>query len=333
MAIGSLGYRDPGWVETMAVRYPLVSVCIPCFNAERYVEATLESVFRQTYPAIEVVVVDDGSTDRSLDRLNRFSRPNLKIVSQVNVGQSGALNTCLAHASGEFVQYLDADDLIAPHKIMLQVERLAGRFNCVASAEWGRFRIDPAETIFAAEPVWCDLNPLDWLARSRSKGLGMMYPALWLIPRKLVNVAGPWCTEFTMDNEAEYFTRVLLKADRVLFCEGARTYYRSGIRGSVSGQKSPQAWESQFKVLDMCEGRVLERENSDRMRRGFSLAWQTVAHASYPYAPKVAERALARAESLHPIRIRPDGGRAFKVASRLVGWRLARRMQVMSGRP
>ena len=172
-------------------------------------------------------------------RIERLGRPNLKIVSQENRGQTDALNTCLAHATGEYIQFLDADDLIAPDKIALQMERLARHSNCVASAEWGRFRTDPAETVFAAEPVWRDLDPLDWLALSRAQGLGMMYPALWLVPRSLVDEVGPWCSELTLNNDAEYFTRILLKADRVLFCGGARTYYRSGIQGSLSGAKSP----------------------------------------------------------------------------------------------
>ena len=103
---------------------PKVSILIPCYNAEKYIGETLESVFRQTWPAIEVIVVDDGSVDRSAAVVRSFARPNLQLVEQENRGQTAALNVCLAHASGDFIQYLDADDLIEPEKIERQVIRL-----------------------------------------------------------------------------------------------------------------------------------------------------------------------------------------------------------------
>ncbi len=311
---------------------PLVSVLIPCFNAAAYIGETLESVFRQTWPAIEIVVVDDGSTDHSVDEISRFQCSRLRMISQQNRGQTTALNKCVAHSTGPFVQYLDADDLIAPDKIALQMRRLIDRPNCVATAEWGRFWTNPGDTQFFAEPVWRDLEPLDWLALSRAEGLGMMLPALWLIPRALVDRTGPWRPDLTLNNDAEYFTRVLLNAEQVLFCEGARVYYRSGVAGSLSGLKSLAAWASQFKVIEMCECRVLARENSERMRRAFSLAWQHLAHGAYPYDSALAERAIARAQILHPVRIMPGGGLRFRWLSRIIGWRAARRLQAASGR-
>jgi glycosyltransferase involved in cell wall biosynthesis len=311
---------------------PLVSVLIPCFNAERYIGETLESVFRQSWPELEIVIVDDGSTDGSAGEIKRFQCSKLTVLSQQNQGQTVALNKCVAHSSGAFVQYLDADDLIAPDKIALQMRRLIDRSDCVATAEWGRFYSDPEETRFMAEPVWRDLDPLDWLALSRAEGLGMMLPALWLIPRDLVHRIGPWHPDLTLNNDAEYFTRLLLNTKRVLFCEGARAYYRSGISGSLSGRKSPDAWASQFKVIEMCAQQVLAHEDSERMRRAFSLSWQHLGHSAYPYDPVLAERALERAESLHAISIMPDGGPAFRWLSRLIGWRAARRLQVASGR-
>jgi hypothetical protein len=181
--------------------------------------------------------------------------------------------------------------------------------------------------------VWRDLNPIDWLALSRANGLGMMFPAIWLIPMPIVRRIGPWREELTLNNDAEYFTRALLATERVLFCAGARCHYRSNMRGSLSGRKSPGAWASQFRVIELCEAYVRRREDSERVRRGFALSWQHLAHASYPYDPDLAERALACARALHPERVRPGGGLAFKIISRLVGWRAARRIQVASGRP
>lgn len=311
---------------------PLVSVLIPCYNAARTIGDTLESVLAQTWPNIEIVITDDGSTDESAAIVKQKQSAKIFFERQSNAGQTAALNNCLRRARGAYIQYLDADDLISPTKIEIQLQRLLSAPDCIASAEWGRFRNKPAETVFEAEPVRRDLLPLDWLALSRANGLGMMFPALWLIPRATLERIGPWREDLTLNNDAEYFTRAILASEQVLFCAGARCYYRSGIAGSLSGIKSPAAWKSQFKVLDLCETHVLAREDSERMRRGFALSWQHMAHACYPYDAAMAERALARATRLHDVTIEPGGGPTFKMASRLLGWRTARRLQVASGR-
>lgn len=313
--------------------HPLVSVLIPCFNAEKYIGETLESVLAQTWPNLEIIVVDDGSTDGSADVVRSFARPNLRLIEQANRGQTAALNVCLRYATGQYVQYLDADDLIAPRKIELQVRRLADNPDCVATAEWARFYDAPDTARFDPEPVWKDLDPIDWLALSRAEGGGMMLPALWLIPMRIVLSVGPWREELTLNNDAEYFTRILLAAGRVLFCPGARCFYRSAVPGSLSGRRTPEAWSSQFRVLEFCEAYVRQREDSERIRRGFALSWQHLAHAAYPYDAELAERALDRANKLHPVRIRPGGGLRFRLMSELIGWRLARRLQVLTGRP
>lgn len=312
---------------------PIVSVLIPCYNAGTYIGETLESVLRQTWPNIEIVVVNDGSTDNSANVVRSFGRSRIRLIEQANRGQTAALNRCLEFATGEFVQYLDADDLIEPDKIERQVGRLIEQPRCVASAEWGRFYESPKDTQFNSEPVWRDLAPLDWLALSRADGLGMMLPALWLVPMQVARAVGPWAEDLTLNNDAEYFTRVLLACERVLFCPGACCHYRSGVSGSLSGRKSPAAWRSQYRVLEHCEAYVRAREDSERVRRGFALSWQHLAHGCYPYDSELSARALAHARVLHPVTISPGGGRTFKLASHIVGWRVARKLQVLSGRP
>ncbi|MCP9826035.1 glycosyltransferase [Synechococcus sp. EJ6-Ellesmere] len=303
------------------------------FNAERFITETLASLRHQSHSHLEIIVVDDGSKDGSTDLVEAWGDPRLTLVRQSNAGQTAALNTALRHCHGNYVQYLDADDLISPNKIALQIARLQGKPQCIASAEWARFSSEPTEARFDPEAVWTDLDPLDWLAGSRAQGGGMLFPALWLLPRQLVEATGPWQEDLCLNNDAEYFTRALLKAERVLFCPGARCYYRSGIRGSLSGHKTIKAWQSQFKVNALCEQAVRQREDSDRIRRGFALSWQILAHSCYPYHPELAEQALERAKALHSAEIFPEGGSAFLLASKVLGWRLARRMQVLSGRP
>src|ERR1700680_3583574 len=117
---------------------PLVSVLIPCYNAEKTITATLDSVKSQTWPFIEIIVINDGSTDNSAEIIRQHASPKIRLLCQANFGQTGALNACVAKAQGQLIQYLDADDLISPNKIELQVRRLMDNPDCIASAEWGR---------------------------------------------------------------------------------------------------------------------------------------------------------------------------------------------------
>src|SRR5262245_18196033 len=103
---------------------PKVSVLIPCYNAERYIGATLEYVFGQSWPVIEVIVVDDGSDDGSVSEVQKFRSAGVMLVSQANRGASAARNRAYQISSGAFIQFLDADDIIQSDKIERQMRRL-----------------------------------------------------------------------------------------------------------------------------------------------------------------------------------------------------------------
>lgn len=98
---------------------PLVSIVIPCYNSENYVSECLESVLSQDYANIEVVVVDDGSTDSSLEILSRY--PGIRVLSQANAGACVARNRGFGISRGKYVKFLDSDDLLEPGVIGRQV--------------------------------------------------------------------------------------------------------------------------------------------------------------------------------------------------------------------
>jgi glycosyltransferase involved in cell wall biosynthesis len=105
----------------------LVSVVIPAFNAEQWVSGTVESVLKQTYKELEIVLVDDGSTDRTVEVAKdtlQNSRVPYRILRQPNAGAAGARNRGWQVARGTWIQFLDADDLLEPGKIELQVAQV-----------------------------------------------------------------------------------------------------------------------------------------------------------------------------------------------------------------
>jgi glycosyltransferase involved in cell wall biosynthesis len=108
---------------------PLVSVVIPAFNAERFLARTLDSVSRQTYSALEIIVVDDGSLDGTagIVRQQAALDPRVRLIRQENAGVAAARNRGIAESDGCFVAPLDADDLWHPQKIELQLRRFEER--------------------------------------------------------------------------------------------------------------------------------------------------------------------------------------------------------------
>jgi glycosyltransferase involved in cell wall biosynthesis len=106
------------------VKSGLVSVMMPAFNAERFIRQAIESVLEQSYSNWELIVVDDGSTDETAEALKEFVDPRIKVIHQSNAGESAARNAALEHAGGEFLAFLDADDVYLPNHLAVAVDYL-----------------------------------------------------------------------------------------------------------------------------------------------------------------------------------------------------------------
>lgn len=107
----------------------LVSVIIPAYNQGHFLAAAVQSVLDQTHAAVEILVVDDGSTDNTRTVVAHFTDPRLRYIYQENRGLSGARNTGIRHATGDYISYLDSDDQFLPHKLALMVDLLETRPN------------------------------------------------------------------------------------------------------------------------------------------------------------------------------------------------------------
>src|SRR5437870_3613823 len=169
-----------------------VSVIIPCRNGARWLADAIESSLGQTWRDLEVIVVDNGSADASLQVARRYQSPSLAVMECARPGASAARNAGLERARGDFIQFLDADDVLDRDKIRLQMERLAcAPPSSVAAGAWARFRCEPREAVFSPEPVWRDSAPEEFLISSWLGG-GMMPSFAWLTPRAAIDQAGPW---------------------------------------------------------------------------------------------------------------------------------------------
>lgn len=306
---------------------PLVSILIPVYNSERWLAETLNSAIHQTWQNKEIIIVNDGSTDNSLAIARSYESSFVKVINQKNNGQSAAENRALKEAQGEYISYLDADDLLAPDKIERQVQLLGYRnTEFVASGEWARFYKSPSEALFIPQPLWVDMQPVDWLVSAWSNHY-MMHGAAWLIPRKIAEQAGPWNEKLSLINDFDYFSRILLASQGVKFCQGARSYYRSGNSSSLSGSKSRLAWESAFHSISIGTSNLLAVEDSPRTRFACATEFQRFIYEAYPDVPKLCMKAEAKAKQLGGSNIRPLGGPIFQILSNFIGWQQAKHLQ------
>ncbi len=311
---------------------PLVSILIPCYNAAPWIAATLDSALAQTHPRTEIIVVDDGSTDDCLALARTFISRGVNVYTQPNQGASAARNHALRHATGEFIQFLDADDLLAPEKIARQVALLtASPSRSIAAGPWGRFEADHTRAVFTPEDNWRDLPPVDWLALNFA-GRGMMPPAAWLVPLSLVAAAGPWDERLTLNDDGEYFCRVILASSGIRFCAEAHSFYRSNLSGSLSARRTPAAWQSAFLSQDLCARHLLAHETSPRTHQACADLFQRLTYDVYPACPELVRACETRVALHGGSRIRAGGGKLFLMLARLLGWKNARRLRLLLSR-
>ena len=306
---------------------PLVSILVPCYNAAAWLGETLSSALSQTWPEKEIVVVDDGSTDESLAVARSFETRGVQVISQPNRGASSARNAAFAASRGDWIQFLDADDLLHPEKLAHQMRLAASAGPELAlCSKWTRFTRIPADADFTPQRLCMDAEPVDWLV-TKFEYHAMMHPAAWLVSRQLAARAGAWDESLSLDDDGEYFTRVVLASRGVRYCQEALSYYRSQLPSSLSGRKSEKAWESAYRSLELSAGRLRQAEDSPRTRRACANAFQRFIYDAYPMAKDYRRRAAAAVASLGGTRVQPEGGPLFQRARSLLGWRAAKRLQ------
>lgn len=269
------------------VMKPLVSILIPAFNAENLIAYTLESAIAQTWPRKEIIVVDDGSTDRTAEVARQFASKDVKVVSTANQGQSGAVNHAYRLCQGDYIQELDADDLLAPDKIERQLAALreTDSKRVLLSSPWAPFFYRPTHARPVRNSLWQDLTPVEWLLRKMGENLHMQN-ATWLVSREIAEAAGPWPEDLWYDQDGEYFCRVLLASEGTRFVPETRIFYRSSgssqmsVLGNSDKKKNSLLRSIKLHIQYLCS-----LENSERVRRACLTFLQTKCIDFHPERP------------------------------------------------
>jgi len=307
---------------------PLVSVIIPCRNGAAWLGDAIESCLGQSCARLEIIVVDDASIDGSRDVARRYRDRGVIALDSPRRGAAAARNVGLQHAGGDFIQFLDADDVLDRDKIRTQIERLAAApADAIASGAWARFRGQPSEAAFTAEPVWRDFAaPEEFLIASWLGG-GMMANFAWLTPRAMLERAGPWDETLSLVDDGEYFCRVLLAASAVLFCGQARGFYRSTAAPRLSQRRDRAALVSAFTAVDQSCRHLLERNKSQSAKKACATQYKRFAYETYPQSRDLVARAERRTRELGGSELRPGGGRAFQILAQSFGWKFGKQCQ------
>jgi glycosyltransferase involved in cell wall biosynthesis len=304
---------------------PLVSILITAYNAEDTIAYTLQSAVAQTWPRKEIIVVDDGSTDSTAEVARGFKE--VRVVSTENYGLSGAQNNAFPLSQGDYIQYLDADDLLAPDKIERQLAALRefdGK-RVLLSSPWAPFYYRTRHARFVRNSVWQDLSPVDWLSTAMRENIHMQN-ATWLVSRQLAKAAGPWDTRLHFDQDGEYFCRVLLASEGTRFVPGTGIYYRASGANSVSFiGNSDKKKDSLLLTMKLHIQYLRSLEDSERVRKACLAYIQTWCRNFYPERPDLMQEAQQLAASLGGRLSLPKVSWKYAWIQRLFGFAVAKR--------
>ena len=316
---------------------PLVSIIIPVHNAEKYIAKTIDSALNQTWPNIEIIIVDDGSTDNSLIITKQFACERLTILAEQNQGACKARNKGLQIVRGDFIQFLDADDLLSPNKIAAQVKLLSLNPDKVAVCSTVHFfdNQNPYQNSSSAyeDSFLFDTDyPAEFLINlyggNTNRG-SMVQTSAWLTPINIINKAGKWSELYLPDEDGDFFCRVVLASKGVVYADNCFNYYRKYNNSkNLSAVKTKESLEGKFESFLLKKHHLLHATNNPIAKKALAHSAMDLAVAAFNVDKTLTNQILKVIASLGGTSSIPIlGGKEIELIKKIFGWKTALRLQ------
>jgi glycosyltransferase involved in cell wall biosynthesis len=202
---------------------PLISVIIPAYNAEKTISETIQSLQQQTFSDLEIIVINDGSTDKTLELLQSIDEPRLKVFSFENGGLPVARNRGIERATGEFITFIDADDLWTPDKLADQLAALQQNPQAGVAYSWTAFINEKSEYLYAWEPLYYQGNVYPELLVKNFISSGSNI----LVRKEFIESAGKFDPLLKSAEDWDYYIRLAARCEFVMVPKYQILYRRS----------------------------------------------------------------------------------------------------------
>ena len=269
---GSKAYTLPRPLDVPIDENPLVSILIPLYNAEEYIGSLLEWCIRQPYKNIEVVVVDDHSTDHSLEIAKRYESERIHILTNPKKGAQSARNYAFQNCHGRFVKFHDADDYCSDNIILRQVERMMKDGDDDTIVFSSLHTIDNYGNI-GKEKAYNDKdfdNPIDFLSIGQ-EFFHIHTPHCFLLTRQTVEKTGGWKEDVLILQDNLFFTKAAEKASKMLYVEDEYAVWRVFYDNQHTHSRSLEKMRNAIHTICDLANTVLKYRNDEKGRRIASL--------------------------------------------------------------
>lgn len=221
-----------------------ISVVVPAYNASSTIIETIASVQKQTFSDFELIIINDGSTDNTLEILNTIQDSRIKIFSYENGGLSVARNRGISHATGEFIAFLDADDLWASDKLELQLAALKQHPKAGVAYSWTHFMDEQGESFHADKPIFFE---------------GNVYPQL-LVHNFIASGSNPLIRKQAIESVGEFNPSVSGAADWDYWLRLAAQWPFTVVpKPQIFYRQSSSSMSSKVEFMEECQIQVIEQ--------------------------------------------------------------------------
>jgi len=275
----------------------LVSIIIPCFNTERWIAEAIDSCLKQTYSNVEIIIIDDGSTDGSLAVIKRYG-DRITWESGSNRGGNYARNRGFELSKGQFIQYLDADDYILPEKIDRQVTFMKQTGANVVYGDWrhkrhfpdGRAVLEDIQVSGIQADILESLLADWWVS-----------PACLFFKRAIVEKTGGWDEQLKAGQDRDFFISAVMNGANVAYQPGCYSIYRRYGNVTVSTSSRARSLESHYLIVSRVEQKLRATSQLTTIyQKALAQSYFTLARKYIETEPQKYKELLNKVLSLHP---------------------------------